>query len=139
MIVDKLLPIGSAEAATPGARENLSARVKAVAEGAATDPRYAQALELLKQGKPADAVPLLKAVAEDKAKRADKDSKDAAAAYRNLASIASVADHKSARDYYAVAARLDPSDVEGMFWNGWYQYEAGDLKAAETGFRYVVE
>jgi tetratricopeptide (TPR) repeat protein len=138
-IVDRLLPIGSAEAATPGARENLTARVKAIAEGAATDPRYAQALELLKQGKPADAVPLLKAVAEDMEKRADKDAKAAAAAYRNLASIAAAADHKGARDYYAEAARLDPSDVVGMFLNGWYQYEVGDLKAAETAYGSVID
>ena len=62
-----------------------------------------------------EAEPLLKAVAEDKAKRADKDAKDAAAAYRNLASITAMSDPGRAREYYAEAARLDPSNVEGMF------------------------
>ncbi len=50
-------------------------------------------LSTFKAGKAAEAEPLLKAVTEEKAKRADKDAKDAAAAYRNLASIAAVSDH----------------------------------------------
>ena len=41
-----------------------------------------------------------------------------------------MSDHKRAREYFAKAARLDPEDVEAVFWNGWYQYEAGDLVAA---------
>jgi predicted TPR repeat methyltransferase len=77
----------------------------------------------------------LKAVAEDKAKRAEK---DAAVAYRNLAPIAAVSDHAHAREYYAEAARLDPGDVEGMYQNGWYQQEAGNLNAAEAAYRRVI-
>ena len=97
----------------PGAKQSLTQAITAIAEGAATDPRYAQALALLKAGKPDEAEPLLKAVAEDKEKRADKDAKDAAAAYRNLASIAAVSDPGRAREYYAQAARLDPSEYRG--------------------------
>ena len=120
-------------------RESLTASITAIAEGAATDPRYAQALELLKQGKPAEAEPLLEAVRQDKLKRIDKDSKDAAAATRNLAAIAAISDHKKARELYAEAARLDPSDVEGMLRNGEFQYEAGDLKAAEAAYSRLVD
>ena len=87
-LVDKYSLVTPAEAAVPGAKQSLTQAITAIAQGAATDPRYAQALALLKAGKPDEAEPLLKAVAEDKEKRADKDAKDAAAAYRNLASIA---------------------------------------------------
>ena len=122
-LVDKYSMVTQAQGAVPAAKQSLTEALTAIAEGAATDPRYAQALALLKAGKPAEAQPLLKAVAEDKVKRADKDAKDAAAAYRNLASIAAVSDRGHARDYYAEAARLDPSNVWGMYENGWYQEE----------------
>ncbi len=137
-LVDRYSMVNPAEASAPGGKEDLTRAITAIAEGAATDPRYANALELLKAGKPDEAEPLLEAVAEDKAKRAEKDAKDAAAAYRNLASIAAVSDHKHAREYYAAAARLDPTDVEGMFQNGWYQQEAGNLGAAEAAYRQVI-
>ena len=137
-LVDKYSLASPAQAATPGAKESLTQAITNIAEGAATDPRYAKALELLKADKAAAAEPLLKAVAEDKARRADKDAKDAAAAYRTLASIAAVSDPAHAREYYAEAARLDPSDVEGMYQNGWYQQEAGKLAAAEAAYRRVI-
>jgi tetratricopeptide (TPR) repeat protein len=127
-----------AQGAVPGARVSLTQAITTIAEGAATDPRYAQALVLLKAGKPDEAEPLLEAVAEDKEKRADKDAKDASAAFRNLASIAAVSDPGRARDYYARAARLDPSDVEGMFQNGWFQEEAGQLDAAQAAYARVI-
>ena len=98
-LVDKYSLATPAQAAVPGAKQSLTQAITAIAEGAASDPRYAQALALLKAGKPNEAEPLLKAVAEDKEKRADKDAKDAAAAYRNLASIAAVSDPGRARDY----------------------------------------
>jgi tetratricopeptide (TPR) repeat protein len=81
---------------------------------------------------------LLKAIAEDKEKRADKDAKDAAVAYRNLASIARVSDPGRARDYYARAARLDPSDIDGMLQNGWFQEQAGQLDAAHAAYARVI-
>jgi Putative serine esterase (DUF676) len=90
--------------APPGADQELKKAVIAIDEGAKLDSRYAQALHLLKAGKPSEAEPLLKAVAEDKEKIADRESKDAAAAYRNLASIAAVSEPGRAREYYAKAA-----------------------------------
>ena len=78
--------------APPGSDQELKKVVVAIDEGAKVDPRYAQALELLKAGKPSEAEPLLKAVAEDKVKSADNANRDAAAAFRNLASIAAVSD-----------------------------------------------
>jgi tetratricopeptide (TPR) repeat protein len=137
-LVDKYSLVTPAQAAVPGAKQSLTQAITAIAEGAATDPRYAIALALLKAGKPDEAEPLLKAIAEDKEKRADKDAKDAAAAYRNLASIAAVSDPGRARDYYARAARLDPSDVDGMFQNGWSQEEAGQLDAAQAAYVRVI-
>ncbi len=137
-LVAKYSVVDTAQAAVPGAKESLTQAITAIAEGAATDPRYAEALELLKAGKAAEAEPLLKAVAEDKAKRADKDAKDAAAAYRNLASIAAVSDHKRAREDYAEAARLDPSNIEGLILDAEFQAEAGQLNAAQMAFTQVV-
>jgi tetratricopeptide (TPR) repeat protein len=137
-LVEKYSAASEAQGAVPGAKRSLTEALISIAEGAATDPRYAQALAFLKAGKPVEAEPLLKAVAEDKAKRADKDAKDAAAAYRNLASIVAVSDPGRARDYYAEAARLDPSDVKGMLQNGWYQGKAGQLDAAQAAYARVI-
>ncbi len=137
-LVDKYSLVSPALAAVPGARASLTQAITAIAEGAAADPRYAQALALLQAGKPAEAEPLLRAVAEDKAKRAANDAKGAAAAYRNLASIAAVSDPARARDYYAQAAKLDPSDMLGMYWNGWYQQDAGRLDAAQAAYAQVI-
>jgi tetratricopeptide (TPR) repeat protein len=138
-LVDKYSLVSPAQAATaPGARESLTQAITAIAEGAATDPRYAKALELLRAGRATEAEPLLKAVAEDKAKHADKDAKDAAAAYRNLASIAAVSDPRQARRYYAEAARLDPSDMWGMLQNGWFRQQAGQLDAAQVAYVRVI-
>jgi tetratricopeptide (TPR) repeat protein len=138
-LVVKYRPQMDSGAAGPEAQQTLAAAITAIAEGAITDPRYAQALVLLREGKPAAAEPLLKAVAQDKARRAEKDAKDAAAAYRNLAAIAAVSDPKRAREYYAEAARLDPSDLRGMYENGDYQFKADNLDAAEASFNRVID
>jgi tetratricopeptide (TPR) repeat protein len=124
--------------APPGADQELKKAVIAIDEGAKADSRYAQALDLLKAGKPSEAEPLLKAVAEDKVESATNANKDAAAAYRNLASIAAVSSPGRARDYFAKAAQLDPDNVEGVFWNGWYQFEAGKLDVAQAAYERVV-
>ena len=55
---------------------------------------------------------LFREVAEDKAKRIKRDSKDAAAAYRNLGVIAGLGDPKRALDAYRKAFEFDPDDVE---------------------------
>jgi tetratricopeptide (TPR) repeat protein len=137
-LVDRYALISPAAAAVPSARLGLTQAITAIAEGSAADPRYAKALTLLKAGEPAEAEPLLKAVAEDKAKRADKSAKDAAAAYRNLGAIAEVSETARARQYYAEAARLDPSDVSGMLQNGWFQRQAGQLDAAQAAYAHVI-
>jgi tetratricopeptide (TPR) repeat protein len=136
-LVDKY-SVTPAQAADPEFKRSLTQAITAIAEGAVTDPRYAKALELLKAGKPADAEPLLKAVADDKGARADQNARGAAAAYRNLASITAVSEPGRARDYYARAAQLDPSDIEGMFQNGWFQEDAGQLDAAQTAYLGVI-
>jgi tetratricopeptide (TPR) repeat protein len=127
-----------AAVAPPGADQELKKAVTAIEAGAKVDPRYAQALELLKAGKPSEAEPLLKAVAEDKLKSAENANKDAAAAYRNLASIAAISDPGRAREYYSRAAQLDPANIEGTIWNGWYQLEAGNRDAAQAAFERVA-
>jgi tetratricopeptide (TPR) repeat protein len=137
-LVNRYRLVTPAEAAVPGARAGLTQAITAIAEGSAADARYAKALALLKAGSPAEAEPLLKAVADDKARRADKDAKDAAAAYRNLASITAVSEPTRAREYYAEAARLDPSDVTGMLLNGWFQQQAGQLDAAQAAYARVI-
>ena len=137
-LVDKYNVVTPAQAAIPAVKRNLTESITAIAEGAATDPRYAQALALLKAGKPDKAEPLLKAMAEDSEKRLDKDAKATAAAYRNLASIAGIPNPARARDYFARAARLDPSDVNGMLLNGLFQEQAGHLDDAQAAFARVV-
>ena len=124
--------------APPGAEQELKKAVVAINEGATSDSRYAQALDFLKAGKPAQAEPLLKIVAEDKVRNAVDANREAAAAYRNLASIAAVSDPGRAREYYARAAELDPNNVEGLAWNGLYQREAGHLDTAQTAFEHVL-
>jgi tetratricopeptide (TPR) repeat protein len=125
--------------APPGADQELRKAVIAIDQGAKLDSRYAQALDLLKAGRPSEAEQLLKAVAEDKARSADRENKDAAAAYRNLASIAAVSEPGRAREYYAKAAQLDPDNVEAVYWNGWYQSQSGKLDVAQAAYERVVE
>jgi tetratricopeptide (TPR) repeat protein len=122
----------------PAGEATLRQAVTNVVEGA-SDPRYAKAIQYLEAGNPAAAEPLLKVVAEEKEQRAETNAKAAAAAYRNLAPIAAVSDHGKAREYYAKAARLDPTDVEAVFWNGWYQFEAGNLVGAEASYEKTEE
>jgi tetratricopeptide (TPR) repeat protein len=123
--------------APPGGDKELRQAVASVVEGDA-DPRYAKAKELLAAGRPADAEPLLKAVAEEKTASAEQLNRASAAAYRDLGAIAAVTDPGRARDYYAKAAQHDPADVGGMFWNGWYQMLAGRVDAAAAAFTQVV-
>jgi tetratricopeptide (TPR) repeat protein len=127
------------EANGPSTGDGLAQAIRAIAEGAVTDPRLAKALAMIKAHKPAEAEPLLKAVAEEKAKRASREAKDAAAAYRNLGWIASVSDHKRAREYFVEAARLDDTNLEGLYYAGWSQAEAGDLDAAQKAYTRIIE
>ena len=138
-LVSRYKLVSPSQAAVPGGKESLTQAITVIGEGAATEPRYARALELLKAGRITEATPFLRAVAQDKAKRTIRYAKDTAAAYRTLASVAAVADPGAARGYYAIAARLDASDVEGMFRSGWFQQQAGRLDAAEAAYDGVIQ
>jgi tetratricopeptide (TPR) repeat protein len=139
-IASKLLGANPAAAAVPGQEQSLVAALSAIQESAAQgDTGYAKALDLLKQGKGVEAVPMLLAAAEEKKGRATRESKDAAKAYRAAAAVSAVAEPWRARELFAEAARLDPDHVGGMQLGGWFQQEAGQLAAAEAAYRRVLE
>ena len=132
-LVEQYAALDPDQAIGPGAKERLKRAITAIAEGAATDPRYAKALQLIAANKPGGAEPLLRAVAEDKGRRADRDRKDAAAAYRNLGAIAGFADPKKALDAYQKALEFDPDDAESLLRVGDLQIDRGYLDEAEGG------
>src|SRR5208283_4190900 len=127
-------------AAGPGAQQAVGEAVQSIAQGAAEgDSRLQQALALLKANKIGEAEPLLTAFAEDKTARIENDRKEAAIAYRNLGAIAGLRDPKAAREAYARAVALDPENAEGLFWDGWFQLQAGKLDAAEKSYRALIQ
>jgi tetratricopeptide (TPR) repeat protein len=135
MLLDK-----SPVAAGPGAQQAVGAAVQSIAQGAAEGhPRLQEALDLLKENKIAEATQLLNAVAEDKTSQAERDRKEAAIAYRNLGAIAGLRDPKAAREAYAKSVALDPENAEGVFWDGWFQLQAGKLDAAEKSYRALIQ
>jgi len=135
MLLDK-----SPVAAGPGAQQAVGAAVQSIAQGAAEGhPRLKEALDLLKENKIAEATQLLNAVAEDKTTQAEQDRKEAAIAYRNLGAIAGLRDPKAAHEAYAKAVVLDPENAEGLFWDGWFQLQAGKLDAAEKSYRALIQ
>jgi len=137
-LVLQLVATSQAQAA-PGREQSVGAAVAGIAKGAAEgDARQQQALDLLKAGKIDEASRLLLAFANDKTARIEQDSKETATAWRNLGTIAGLRDPKRAREYYAEAARLDPSDVSGMLQNGWFQQQAGQLDAAQAAYARVI-
>jgi tetratricopeptide (TPR) repeat protein len=119
-------------------RESLTEAITAIAEGAAGDARYAQALGLLKAGKPEEAEPLLKLVAQDKEKRALRESKEAAAAYRTLGIIIRLSDPKRAREAFTKAAELDPDDAIAAFYSAHAQFLAGNLDKSQQAYNHVL-
>ena len=145
-IVQSLLGISAAQAA-PGAAKALGDAVADAQEGAAQgDERLQKALDLLKANKPQDAEPLFRAVAEEKAARVradrarlEKDSKAAAAAYRNLGAIAGLGDPKRAREAYAKALEYDGDDLEALYWYGYLNFLAGDLGTAQRSLARLLE
>jgi tetratricopeptide (TPR) repeat protein len=145
-LVQNLLGISVAQAA-PGAAKALSDAVTDAQEGAAQgDERLQKALGLLKAGKPQDAEPLFRAVAEERATRVrtdrarlERDSKAAAAAYRNLGAIAGLGDPKRAREAYAKALEFDGEDLEALYWYGHLNTLAGDLGTAQRSLDRLLE
>ncbi len=134
----QLLSANPARAAEPGQLDSLAKAITAIAQARDTDPRYGQALDLLKAGKTTEAAALLESVATGFEARAAQNNKQAAAAYRQLGAIAGLADPKKAREAYANAARLDPSDIESVAWHAWFAWDAGDLAEADTAYRQVL-
>jgi tetratricopeptide (TPR) repeat protein len=129
----------SASAVEPGAEQRVDQTITMIAKGASEgDERLQQVLSLLAARKVAQAVPLLEAVAEDKTARIRQDSQVVAAAYRNLGAIAGLVDPKKAREAYAEAARLDPNNIEGAYWHGYFEAEAGNLTQGEAAYRRVI-
>jgi len=136
----KMLLEKNPAAAGPGAQQAVGEAVQSIAEGAAEgDSRLQQALALLEANKIAEAEPLLKAFAEDKTARVEQDRKEAAIAYRNLGAIAGLRDPKAAREAYIRAVALDPENAEGLFWDGWFQLQAGNLATAEKSHRALIQ
>ena len=114
-LVDKLHPIQRAQAAEIDQRKALKEAITAIAQGAAVDPRKAQALRLLQEGKPQEAEPILLEALRERAKRREGEVKEDAADYRHLAAIAALHEPWKARDYYAQSVRLDPDNADGLF------------------------
>jgi tetratricopeptide (TPR) repeat protein len=126
-------------AQAPGSQQAVAEAVDATAKDAAAgNPRAKQALELLNAGKIAEAVPLFQAEAAEKEATSRRDAKEAAAAYRNLGAIASLADPKRALEAYEKAVALDPDDLESLFWAGYIQIDYGDLNKAQTRLERVL-
>jgi tetratricopeptide (TPR) repeat protein len=124
----------------PGREQAVGAAVTNIATGAAAgDTRLQQALDLLKAGKVEEASGLLRAFAADKDARIREDSKQAAAAWRNLGAIAGLRDPKSAREAYARAVMLDPDDREALYWHGWLQLAAGDIGLADRDLNRLLQ
>ena len=137
-IARKIDPIGSAQAAGTDGHARLIQTLSRIADGAATNPRYAQALELLKAGKTAEAEPVLRAAAEEMERNARQSGKQAAEAWRNLGDIAGLRDPKAALESYRKALALDPDNAVALFWAGWMEKEAGNLAGAERAYRRLL-
>jgi tetratricopeptide (TPR) repeat protein len=117
----------------PGVQQAVGAAVASIAQGAEEgDSLLEEALGLLRQNKPGEAVPLLEAFAKDKESKIAKDRKEAAVAYRNLGTIAGLADPKRALEAYEKALALDPDDLQSLLWIGWIQINYGDLNKAQS-------
>ncbi|MGQ0445085.1 MAG: tetratricopeptide repeat protein [Beijerinckiaceae bacterium] len=130
----------SAPAAGRGAEQTVAAAVQSIAEGAdAGDSLLEEALKLLRQNKPGEAVPLLAAFAKDKEAKIAADRKEAAIAYRNLGAIAGLGDPKRALEAYEKALALDPDDIESLYRAGAIQIDYGDLEKAQRRLERVLK
>ena len=139
-IVDQLVAAAPAQAReTPGLRQGVAEFVQYAAAGAqAGDTRLAQAYALLKENKVAEAASLFRQVAEAKEQAAQTNNKEAAEAWRRLGAIAQLHEPWKARDYYARAVALDPSNAKGLYLDGWMQLSAKNLGAAEKSYRALL-
>lgn len=137
----------ASEVTSPEVAKALENTLKSATQQAnAGDRRMAQALQLLNQGKTAEAEKLFRAVADEKASRItqaetliEQERADTAAAFRNLASIAGLGDPKRARDAYTEALHYEPDHPDALYWHGWLNLRAGDLVIAEQSLTRLME
>jgi tetratricopeptide (TPR) repeat protein len=138
-LVEKLTANQPQGAEAPGRKQAITDAVEAAQKGAAAgNTRLARALELLQQGKIADAEPLFRAVADEREQASKAAGREAAEAWRNLGAIAGLADPKKAREAYAHAVALDPDNVNGLLWHGELQKQADNLAVAEDAYRHLI-
>jgi tetratricopeptide (TPR) repeat protein len=139
LLVEKLLATSTSQT-VPGVKEAVTGAVQFAERGAqAGDPRLQQALDLLKQNKVAEAQALFQQVAEASEQAARRSNAEAAAAYRHLGAIALLHEPWKAREAYAKAAALDPDNPDGLYWDGWLQWSAKNLEAAEKSYRALLQ
>jgi tetratricopeptide (TPR) repeat protein len=131
-LVQRLVASGRATP-SPAREPSVATAIADLAKGAAAgDERSRQALDLLKANQVEEAIGTLQAVA-DGAPAADP--RAAAIAWRDLGAVAALRDPRRARDAYARAAALDPDDAVSLFWGGMFDFETGNLAAAESAYR----
>jgi tetratricopeptide (TPR) repeat protein len=129
----------SGTTAAPGATQAVAEAVVAAEKGAAQgDDRLKQALALLQNKKTSEAEALFREVAEEKGARGRRDSKDAAAAYRNLGAIAGLGDPTRALEAYEKAIQFDPDDIESLHWIGHIQKNRGYREIAASRFQRIL-
>jgi len=130
------LVAGSRARPSPARTPSVASAVADIAKGAAAgDARLRQALDLLRANQIEEAIGALQTAA-DGAPAAD--ARAAAAAWRDLGTIAGLRDPRRARDAYAHATALDPDDWESLYWGGTLDFDAGNLDAAETAYRQLL-
>jgi tetratricopeptide (TPR) repeat protein len=133
------LPKDQAKATGPvDPRDQCIKSLEALQKGAASDPRDAEIVKLIGQGKTEEAEQLQLAAAQDDEAAMVARGKKAAERYRGIAATAGLADPKKAREYYAKAAKLDPANISGMVGHAFMEREAGNLGEAERAYSAVL-
>jgi tetratricopeptide (TPR) repeat protein len=134
----RYLPKEQAAAGPLNALDQCIKTLEAMRKGAASDPRDAEILKLIGEGKTDEAERLqLEAAQDDEAAGLARNRK-AAERYRGIAATAGLADPKKAREFYAKAAKLDPGNIEGMSWHAYMEQDAGNLAEAERAYNAVL-
>jgi tetratricopeptide (TPR) repeat protein len=133
----RYLPEAQASAGRLNALDQCIKTLELMQKGAASDPRDAEILKLIDQGKKGEAERLQVEAAQDDEAAGLARTKKAAERYRGIAATAGLADPKKARDYYARAAKLDPDNILGMMWHAQMENEAGNLAEAERAYSAV--
>jgi hypothetical protein len=121
----RYLPEKQAAASPLNALDQCISALHIMQRGAASDPRNAEILKLIGQGKKQEAERLqVEAAKEDEAAGVAR-TKKSAERYRAIAATAGLADPKKARENYAKAAKLDPENINGMLWHAYIKRKRG--------------